>query len=109
MKNRKLGFALIGEMGVGKSTFVNTLFDRTVNRTSDSKLACTGEVEPRNLSYNGNNIFCWDLPGVGDPREYPDDFTQKIMLHILKYLEADVPLQTIGFVITSKDYRVKTH
>ncbi|CAB3997456.1 interferon-inducible GTPase 5-like [Paramuricea clavata] len=86
-KNVKINLAILGNSGVGKSSFINAI--RGVDDGDKEQAAETGVTEktktPASYGHPTNlNIRFWDLPGIGTP-DYPNlpTFCQKV--HIEKY------------------------
>ncbi|WAR12806.1 TGTP2-like protein [Mya arenaria] len=74
-KTTKLNIAVIGQAGVGKSTFINTFLGNRIAKTGcyETTVRCEPYFHPKN-----DNMILWDVPGVGT-RSFPrNDYLQKI-------------------------------
>ncbi|XP_053373729.1 T-cell-specific guanine nucleotide triphosphate-binding protein 2-like isoform X2 [Mercenaria mercenaria] len=79
-KSVPLNIAVIGNSGVGKSSYINALLGLSAD---DKGAAPVGVVETTvtltPFSHPGNkNLTLWDLPGVGTPNFPKDGYLQKI-------------------------------
>ena len=63
LKNTKVNVLFVGGTGVGKSSTINALFNKTDNaKVGQSTRPETSIIE----SYELNNLVIWDTPGFGD-------------------------------------------
>lgn len=57
---------LLGETGVGKSTFINSITQKSECKTSNKSNSCTQEVKFVKLFESGYNFYFIDTPGLND-------------------------------------------
>jgi len=57
---------LLGETGVGKSTFINSITQKTECITSHKSNSCTQEIKFVKLFESGYNFYFIDTPGLND-------------------------------------------
>ncbi|XP_067676620.1 interferon-inducible GTPase 5-like [Haliotis asinina] len=100
-QNVPLSVAVVGESGVGKSTFINSIRGLTADDEGSAAVG-TGDTtkEPTMYRhpYNEKLVF-WDLPGVGTPK-FPQD---KSYLGRVGYSKYDFFLLLSDDRFTSKD------
>ncbi|XP_067676907.1 interferon-inducible GTPase 5-like [Haliotis asinina] len=100
-RNIPLSVAVVGESGVGKSTFINSVRGLTADDEGSAAVG-TGDTtqEPTvyRHPYNEKLVF-WDLPGVGTPK-FPQD---KSYLERVGYSKYDFFLLLSDDRFTSKD------
>ena len=59
-------FVLLGETGVGKSSFINGITKAQNCEIGDDSSSCTKEIHMVNKIINGTNFYMIDTPGFGD-------------------------------------------
>ena len=59
-------FVLLGETGVGKSSFINGITKEENCNRGDDSFSCTKNIEMVNTLINGTNFYIIDTPGFGD-------------------------------------------
>ncbi|CAB4028417.1 interferon-inducible GTPase 5-like [Paramuricea clavata] len=103
-QNKAIKLAVIGNSGVGKSSFINALRGLENN---DAKAAKTGAIEttmaPHWYPYPKNPLITlWDLPGIGSTK-YPDlkvfcktndlkEYDEFVIITATRFTENDVKL-----------------
>ncbi|XP_046565334.1 T-cell-specific guanine nucleotide triphosphate-binding protein 2-like [Haliotis rubra] len=100
-QNVPLSIAVVGESGVGKSTFINSIRGLTADDEGSAEVGIgdtTQEPTMYRHPYNEKLVF-WDLPGVGTPR-FPQD---KSYLGRVGYSQYDFFLLLSDDRFTSKD------
>lgn len=91
IKNRPFKVSIIGQTGVGKSSLLNALFN--LDLKTDSVKPCTKEIEEIPITNKqGNKIFFYDLPGIGESTEADAKYLEDYRKHLL---ESDVVLWAI--------------
>ena len=67
---RQNGFILVGKTGVGKTTLLNALYNRTVGKVEKSANSCTqiSSVYYYKMN-NGKSICLIDTPGLSDSKK----------------------------------------
>ena len=72
---------LLGETGVGKSSFINSITNSNECKIGHSSKACTEQIQIVKYFYDGYNIFFVDTPGLNDPR---GDFNNIMQIQQIK-------------------------
>lgn len=105
MKLSKISYNILdvlvtGSTGVGKSTTLNSLFEKEV-----AKVGCGVDPETMEIaSYiRDNNIRVWDSPGFGDGIERDKVHAKKLIDLLNKTLENDITIGYIDMVVVILD------
>ncbi|KAM9114289.1 uncharacterized protein ACDP82_019025 [Pangshura tecta] len=80
LKNASLNIAIMGEVGAGKSSFINAIRGL---EDDDEGAAVVGimEMTKAPIAYSHPklpNVRMWDLPGIGISRFWPDTYLQQV-------------------------------
>jgi len=99
-KKISMNIAVIGESGVGKSSFINAIRRRTADDKGAAEIGATETTkEIRSYSHPGNKMLLfWDLPGVGT-----DHYPRKTYLADIKVDRYDFFLLIIAVRCTEND------
>ncbi|XP_053391693.1 interferon-inducible GTPase 1-like [Mercenaria mercenaria] len=86
-KNENINIAVLGQSGVGKSSFINALLGL---KPSDEGAAAVGLHETTNekKSYvhpKNKNFLIWDFPGVGTKNFPREEYLAKVDFRIFNY------------------------
>ena len=95
-----------GVTGAGKSTTLNTLFQKEVSKVGRG-------VEPETMtidSYTLNNAFrLWDTPGLGDGKQKDKEHSKKLIDLLYKdYGENNGFIDLVLVIIEGSNYNVTT-
>ena len=57
---------LLGNTGVGKSSFINCITEKNECKVAPDAKSCTKKLQPCDISHNGFNFYFVDTPGLDD-------------------------------------------
>ena len=118
-KNVPMNVAVIGNSGVGKSSFINAIRRMTAEHEESATVSVTETTSDiRDYPHPANQMLkFWDLPGVGTPRFPRDEYVEAIdierydfflLLSATRFTENDVWLGNEITKIFRKYYYVRT-
>lgn len=103
LKTEKVNILITGGTGVGKSTTINALFDKSIAKVGISSQPETMHIQ----QYELGNITIWDSPGLGDTVENDKRHAQGINTLLSKKDPKGNPLIDLVLVIldgSQRDY-----
>lgn len=108
MFSNKYSCLVLGETGVGKSSFINAISQNNKCEVGNEGKACTINYDIIDLKYKNNNYFFIDTPGLNDPKGDKDNI-KRIKQAIVDYPEFRCILMLMKFQdIRLPDSMVKT-
>ena len=63
---RQRNVVLAGETGVGKSSLINLIVNRTIAGVSDDSVGCTSEIQNYHAVIGKDSFEIWDTPGLDE-------------------------------------------
>lgn len=96
MTSNKFSCLVLGETGVGKSSFINAITKTSKCEVGNEGKACTRDYDVIITNYNSNNFIFIDTPGLGDAKGDKDNIKQ-IKQAIVDYPEFRCILMLMKF------------
>ncbi|KAG1848062.1 hypothetical protein DFJ58DRAFT_842998 [Suillus subalutaceus] len=85
MRERERNIVIFGETGSGKISFINTITQRQLARTSNDARGCTSTPECYPVAISNSKYILIDTPGLNEPPEgtVPDAKAKKLLKGLL--------------------------